>query len=122
MLGNCRRILAENPNDNGAEQLFARALLQKGRLSEATAIFEKQDQAGTGSPGFLFGYCCTRWPAAGAEAEKVDRAKLPGVALGSCFRLCRGLCRRQRTVALACALREEAGCAIHDPRVGIWSI
>src|SRR3984893_3196024 len=73
-LDNCRRILLAHPNDNAAEQLYARALMQKGRLNEATEIFEKQDQAGTGSPGFL-GYAYAR-PGGPADAKKVA-AKYP---------------------------------------------
>ncbi len=74
VIENCRHILLAHPNDNAAEQLYARALLQKGRLNEATAIFEKQDQAGTGSPGFLgYAYAMAGRP---AEAKKVA-AKYP---------------------------------------------
>jgi TolB-like protein/DNA-binding winged helix-turn-helix (wHTH) protein/Tfp pilus assembly protein PilF len=111
VLDNCRRILAENPNDNGAEQLFARALLQKGRLSEATAIFEKQDQAGTGSPGFL-GYA---YAMAGrrAEAEKVA-AKYPEWPWVHVF-VYAGLGDKDRAFM---ALEKMA--AIHDPRVGVY--
>ena len=79
---NCRRILLANPNDNGAEQLYARALMQKGRLNEATAIFEKQDQDGTGSPGFLgYAYAMAGRP---DDAKKVA-AKYPDWPWGRVF-------------------------------------
>ncbi len=67
MLDNCRRVLTVAPDDIFAEQLSGRALLQKGRLNEAIAIFEKQGERG--GPGFL-GYAYAK---AGrrAEAEQV---------------------------------------------------
>jgi len=67
VLDNCRRVLTVAPDDIFAEQLSGRALLQKGRLNEAIAIFEKQGERG--GPGFL-GYAYAK---AGrrAEAEQV---------------------------------------------------
>jgi tetratricopeptide (TPR) repeat protein len=49
-LENCLRILASNPDDHFTQQIYARALLQKGRVDEAVSIFEK---AGKGSESFL---------------------------------------------------------------------
>ena len=110
-LDNCRRILLSHPNDNAAEQLSARALLQKGRLNEATAIFEKQDQAGTGSPGFL-GYA---YALAGrrADAEKVA-AHYPDWPWVQVF-VYAGLGDKDRTFK---ALEQMA--TNHDPRVGAY--
>ncbi len=56
VLASCRHILADDPSDAFNQQLYGRALLQKGSLSEATAMLEK---AGTGSEAFL-GYAYTR--------------------------------------------------------------
>jgi len=111
VLHNCQRILAENPNDNIAEQLYARALMLKGRLSEATAIFKKQDEAGTGSPGFL-GYA---YAMAGrrADAQKVA-AKYPEWPWVHVF-VYAGLGDKDRTFQ---ALEKMA--ANHDPRVGAY--
>jgi tetratricopeptide (TPR) repeat protein len=105
------RIILTHPDDNAAEQLYARALLQKGRLNEATAIFEKQDQAGTGSPGFL-GYA---YAMAGRrdEAEKVA-GKYPEWPWVHVF-VYAGLGDKDRTVK---ALEKMA--AMHDPRVGAY--
>jgi TolB-like protein/DNA-binding winged helix-turn-helix (wHTH) protein len=109
VLGNCRRILSTHPGDNAAEQLLARALLQKGRLNEATAIFEKQDRDGTGSPGFLgYAYAKQGRP---ADAEKVA-ARYPEWPWVHVF-VYAGLADKDRTFA---ALRKMA--AMHDPRVG----
>jgi len=106
---NCHRILLIHPNDNGAEQLLARALLQKSRLNEAIAIFEKQDQAGTGSPGFL-GYAYAK---AGRrdDAEKVA-AHYPEWPWVHVF-VYAGLGDKDRTFE---ALKKMA--AMRDPRVG----
>jgi TolB-like protein/DNA-binding winged helix-turn-helix (wHTH) protein/Tfp pilus assembly protein PilF len=111
VLDNCRRILLANPNDNAAEQLYARALIQKGRLNEATAIFEKQDQTGTGSPGFL-GYAYAK---AGrrVEAEEVA-AHYPEWPWVHVF-VYAGLSDKDRTFQ---ALEKMA--AIHDPRGGAY--
>jgi TolB-like protein/DNA-binding winged helix-turn-helix (wHTH) protein len=111
VLDNCRRILLAQPNDNGAEQLFARALLQKGRLSEATAIFERQDRDGTGSPGFLgYAYAMAGRP---ADAEKVA-ARYPEWPWVHVF-VYAGLRDKDRTFE---ALDQMA--ANHDPRVGAY--
>ena len=109
VLENCRHVLLGTPNDNIAEQLFARALLLKGRLNEATAIFEKQDRAGTGSPGFL-GYA---YALAGRreEAEKVA-ARYPEWPWVHVF-VYAGLGDKSRTFE---ALEKMA--EMHDPRVG----
>ena len=56
VIENCRRILANDPADGFAEQLYGRALLQKGDLPQATAIFEK---LGKGSEAYL-GYAYAR--------------------------------------------------------------
>ncbi len=110
-LDNCRRILLAQPNDNGAEQLFARALLQKGRLSEATAIFERQDRDGTGSPGFLgYAYAMAGRP---ADAEKVA-TRYPEWPWVHVF-VYAGLRDKDRTFE---ALDQMA--ANHDPRVGAY--
>ena len=108
---NCRRVLNAHPGDNGAEQLLARALLQKGRLNEATAIFEKQDQDGTGSPGFLgYAYAMAGRP---ADAKKVA-ARYPDWPWVHVF-VYAGLGDKDRTFE---ALKKMA--AIHDPRVGAY--
>jgi TolB-like protein/DNA-binding winged helix-turn-helix (wHTH) protein len=111
VLDNCSSILLANPNDNAAQQLEARALMLKGRLNEATAIFEKQDQAGTGSPGFL-GYAYAK-AGRSTDAEKVA-ARYPnwpwvGVLVYA------GLGDKDRTFN---ALDKMA--AIHDPRIGSY--
>jgi TolB-like protein/DNA-binding winged helix-turn-helix (wHTH) protein/Tfp pilus assembly protein PilF len=109
VLDSCRRILTSHPDDNAAQQLYARALLQKGRLEEATAIFEKQDRDGTGSPGFLgFAY---------AKAGRRDEAakvaeRYPDWPWVHVF-VYAGLGDKDRTFQ---ALEQMA--AIHDPRVG----
>lgn len=111
VLDNCRRILLAHPNDSAAEMLSARALLQKGRLNEATAIFEKLEQARKGSPGFL-GYAYAR---AGrrADAEKVA-ARYPNWPWVHVF-VYAGLGDQDRTFK---ALGKMA--ALHDPRVGAY--
>ena len=111
VLDNCRRILFAHPNDNAAEQLSARALLWKGRVKEATAIFEKQDLAGTGSPGFL-GYA---YALAGrrADAEKVA-AHYPDWPWVQVF-VYAGLGDKDGTFK---ALEQMA--TNHDPRVGMY--
>ena len=109
VLANCRRILVAHPNDSAAEMLSARVLLQKGRLHEAIAIFEKQDQAGTGSPGFLgYAYALAGRP---ADAENVA-ARYPEWPWVHVF-VYAGLGDKDRTFK---ALEKMA--AIHDPRVG----
>ena len=111
VIENCRRILFANPNDSTAEQLYARALMQKGRLNEATAIFEKQDRAGTDSPGFLgYAYAMAGRP---AEAKKVA-AKYPEWPWVHVF-VYAGLSDKDGVFQ---ALGEMA--AIHDPRVGAY--
>jgi TolB-like protein/Tfp pilus assembly protein PilF len=109
VLDSCRRILISHPDDNAAEQLYARALLQKGRLEEATAIFEKQDQDGTGSPGFLgFAYAkAGRRDEAAKVAERYPEWPWVHVFVYA------GLGDKDRTFK---ALEQMA--AIHDPRVG----
>jgi tetratricopeptide (TPR) repeat protein len=110
-LYNCQRILAENPDDNIAEQLYARALMHKGRLNEATAIFEKQDEAGTGSPGFL-GYA---YAMAGRRADAVKvGTKYPEWPWVHVF-VYAGLGDKDRTFE---SLEKMA--AMHDPRVGAY--
>jgi tetratricopeptide (TPR) repeat protein len=105
---NCRRVLLANPNDNGAEQLYARALMQTGRLKEATAIFEKQDKDGTGSPGFLgYAYAMGGRP---DDAERIS-AKYPKWPWVQVF-VYAGL--KDKDGAFR-ALDEMA--AAHDPRV-----
>ena len=111
VIENCRRILLANPDDNIAEQLYARALMHKGRLNEATAIFEKQDEAGTSSPGFLgYAYAMAGRP---ADAEKVA-AKYPEWPWVHVF-VYAGLNDKDRAFQ---ALEEMA--AMHDPRVGAY--
>jgi len=111
VLENCRRILAAGPNDSAVEMLLARALLEKGRVSEATAIFERQDKAGTGSPGFL-GYAYAKAGRNG-DAEKVA-ARYPEWPWVHVF-IYAGLGDKDRTFK---ALEKMA--AIHDPRVGSY--
>ncbi len=109
VIDNCHRILAADPNDNGAAQLLARALLQKGRLNEATAIFERQDQSGTGSPGFL-GYA---YAMAGRPADAVTVAtRYPEWPWVHVF-VYAGLRDKDRTFQAL-----EKMVANHDPRVG----
>jgi len=110
-LDNCRRILASHPNDSGVEMLLARALMEKGSLNEATAIFEKQERAGTGSPGFL-GYAYAKAGRNG-DAEKVA-ARYPEWPWVHVF-VYAGLGDKDRTFK---ALEQMA--AIHDPRVGAY--
>jgi TolB-like protein/DNA-binding winged helix-turn-helix (wHTH) protein/Flp pilus assembly protein TadD len=111
VIENCRRILLANPNDNAAEQLYARALMHKGRLNEATAIFEKQDLDGTGSPGFLgYAYAMAGRP---ADAEKLA-AKYPEWPWVQVL-VYAGLNDKDRVFQ---ALEQMA--AIHDPRVGAY--
>ena len=44
----CQRVLASKPDDTFAQNIYGRALTQKGRLAEAIALFEKrQDNPGT---------------------------------------------------------------------------
>ncbi len=66
VLENCRPILALNPDDNFTQQIYARALLQKGRVDEAVAILEK---AGKGSESFL-GYAYAK-EGRRADAEQI---------------------------------------------------
>ena len=91
--------------------LLARALMEKGKLNEATAIFEKQEQAGTGSPGF-FGYAYAKAGRNG-DAEKVA-ARYPEWPWVHVF-VYAGLGDKDRTFK---ALDQMA--AIHDPRVGAY--
>jgi TolB-like protein/DNA-binding winged helix-turn-helix (wHTH) protein/Tfp pilus assembly protein PilF len=108
---NCRRVLLANPNDNGAEQLYARALMHKGRLGEAIAIFEKQDRDGTGSPGFLgYAYAMAGRP---DDAKKIA-AKYPDWPWVQVF-VYAGLSDKDGVFQ---ALEEMA--AAHDPRVGMY--
>jgi TolB-like protein/DNA-binding winged helix-turn-helix (wHTH) protein/Tfp pilus assembly protein PilF len=67
VLDNCRRVLASDPDDYAAQQLSARALVQKGKLTEGIAILEK---LGEGSESFL-GYAYAK---AGrrADAEQIS--------------------------------------------------
>ncbi len=111
VLDNCRSIFVAHPNDSAAQQLFARALLQKGRLEEATAIFEKQDRFGTGSPGFL-GYA---YAMAGRPADAVNVAtRYPEWPWVHVF-VYAGLGNKDRTFE---ALEQMT--ANHDPRVGAY--
>jgi TolB-like protein/DNA-binding winged helix-turn-helix (wHTH) protein/Tfp pilus assembly protein PilF len=111
VIENCRRVLLTNPSDNGAEQLYARALMHKGRLNEAIAIFEKQDQDGTGSPGFLgYAYAIAGRP---DDAKKVA-AKYPEWPWVHVF-VYAGLNDKDGVFQ---ALEEMA--AAHDPRVGAY--
>jgi TolB-like protein/DNA-binding winged helix-turn-helix (wHTH) protein len=50
VIANCRAILTSNPNDRFAQQIYARALMQKGRVGEAIPILEA---VGKGSESFL---------------------------------------------------------------------
>jgi hypothetical protein len=80
-------------------------------LNEATAIFEKQDEAGTGSPGFLgYAYAMAGRP---DEAKKVA-AKYPDWPWVHVF-VYAGLNDKDRVFQ---ALEEMA--AAHDPRVGMY--
>ena len=109
VVDNCRHVLNAHPGDNRAEQLLARALLQKGKLNEATAIFEKQDQDGTGSPGFLgYAYAMAGRP---GDAKKVA-ARYPDWPWVHVF-VYAGLGDKDRTIE---ALQKMA--AMRDPRVG----
>jgi len=111
VLNNCRRILKAHPDDSAVEMLLARALLEKGRLNEATAIFEKQDKAGTGSPGFL-GYAYAK-AGRNSDAENVA-ARYPDWPWVHVF-VYAGLDNKDRTF-----LALEKMAAIHDPRVGAY--
>ncbi len=66
VLENCRGILTSNPNDHLAQQIYARALMQKGRVDEAVPILEK---AGKGSESFL-GYAYAK-EGRRADAEQI---------------------------------------------------
>jgi tetratricopeptide (TPR) repeat protein len=72
VLDNCHRVLTVAPDDIFAEQLSGRALLQKGRLNEGIAIFEKQGESG--GPGFLgFAYILPTRICAVARGLPVER-------------------------------------------------
>jgi TolB-like protein/DNA-binding winged helix-turn-helix (wHTH) protein/Tfp pilus assembly protein PilF len=111
VLDSCRRIIAAHSDESLAEQLYARSLLQKGNLTEATAIFEKQEHAGTGGPGFL-GYAYAKAGRRG-EAEQIV-AKYPNFPWVEAL-VYAGFDDKDRTLK---ALEKMA--AIHDPRVGIY--
>jgi serine/threonine protein kinase len=107
VLDNCRRFLATDPNDAFLDELgCGRAVLQKGRLDEAIAIFKKSD-----APAFL-GYAYAK---AGrrAEAEQVASGypswpwvqALVYAGLGDKDRAFEGL---------------EGMAAIRDPRVSVY--
>jgi TolB-like protein/DNA-binding winged helix-turn-helix (wHTH) protein/Flp pilus assembly protein TadD len=66
VLANCRPILAANPDDRFTMQIYARALMQKGRVAEAIPILEN---AGKGSESFL-GYAYAK-DGRRADAEQI---------------------------------------------------
>jgi TolB-like protein/DNA-binding winged helix-turn-helix (wHTH) protein/Flp pilus assembly protein TadD len=66
VLENCRKILAANPDGRLARQIYARALMQKGRVAEAIPILEN---AGKGSESFL-GYAYAK-QGRRADAEQI---------------------------------------------------
>jgi tetratricopeptide (TPR) repeat protein len=66
VLENSRSILAANPADGLAQQIYARALMQKGRVDEAVPILEK---AGKGSESWL-GYAYAK-QGRRADAEQI---------------------------------------------------
>ena len=111
VLDNCGSRLAVDSDDTSlhAQQICGRALLQKRRLNEALAIFERDGERG--SPGFL-GYAYAK-VGRRAEAEQVA-ARYPDWpwvqalvygGLGDKDRAFEGL---------------ERMAAIHDPRVAIY--
>ena len=109
VLDNCHRVLTVAPDDIFAEQLSGRALLQKGRLNEAIAIFEKQGESG--GPGFL-GFAYAK---AGrrTEAEQVA-ARYPDWPWAQAL-VSAGLGDKNGAFA---GLEKMAD--IKDPRVGIY--
>jgi TolB-like protein/Flp pilus assembly protein TadD len=66
VLENCRSIFAANPDDHLVQQIYARALMQKGRVAEAIPILEK---IGKGSESFL-GYAYAK-QGRRADAEQI---------------------------------------------------
>ena len=66
VLENCRVILTSRPDDALAQQVYARTLMQKGRVDEAAPILEK---AGKGSESWL-GYAYAK-QGRRADAEQI---------------------------------------------------
>ena len=109
VLESCRRVSRVAPNDYYAQQIYARALTQKGRLDEGIAILEK---LGKGSEGFL-GYAYAK---AGrrADAEQIgaQHTHMPWIeALAYA-----GLEDKEKAID---GLEKMA--AIGDPRVGLYA-
>jgi TolB-like protein len=108
VLENSRRVLSSDPNDFPAQQHYARALIQKGKLDEGIAILEK---LGKGTESFL-GYAYAK---AGrrADAERIvaEHTEMPWVqaivngGLGNKDQAMEGL---------------EKMDAIMDPRFGLY--
>jgi hypothetical protein len=112
VLEGCPGVLGENRDAHVVshlQNLCGRALLQKGKLNEAIAIFEKQGESG--GPGFL-GYAYAK---AGrrADAEKVA-ARYPDWPWVQAL-VCAGLGDKNGAFG---SLEKMA--AINDPRVGIY--
>jgi tetratricopeptide (TPR) repeat protein len=66
VLESSHAILASNPNDGLAQQIYGRALMQKGRVDEAVPVLEK---AGKGSESWL-GYAYAK-QGRRADAEQI---------------------------------------------------
>lgn len=104
-IGNCRRVLAEDPGDNHTRQVLGRALFQKSQVGEAIAVFEQQPF----SAGFL-GYAYAR------SGRRADAERLAAKHANFPSRLVlihAGLGDRDR--AFEALERMAAG---RDPRVG----
>jgi TolB-like protein/DNA-binding winged helix-turn-helix (wHTH) protein len=107
VLENCRRVLAVDPDDPFAQQLSGRALLQKGRLNEAIAMFEKQD-SGPGFLGYAYAKAGRRAEAEQVAAQYPDWPWVQALVYG-------GLGDKDRAFE---GLEKMA--AINDPRVAIY--
>jgi serine/threonine protein kinase/TolB-like protein len=72
-MDSCRRALALLPGHRNARQHLARALLQKGRASEATAILEELGEGSWGQLGYAYAVTGRRGEAEALAVEYADR-------------------------------------------------
>jgi serine/threonine-protein kinase len=107
-IDNCRRVLAIDPKDEHSRQLLGRALLQKGQIGEAIAIFERQPPFSVGFLGYAYARSGRRADAERLAAQHTDRPSRLALIYA-------GLEDRDRT--LEALERMAAG---KDPRVGIY--